>query len=455
MSRRIKSEEGLPSARQPNLPTKIEQAIPQPSPVVMPVSTVPVFATSKQPRLAAFSVPAVKTLFSDGRVSVYPLDREMVGEVWDEQDQNEWSLRELPNAWMEANVIFKRHVDYPLEYVQTLLNTLRTGFFLDNSIITASRWREACRRPSDLLAVQGRCAKCSTVRSFAMRTLLTAPANFPKWKCSQFGLECNIFSDIPIYAVAPDQWVKEFKEESTPSLPSEEQFPSPPIAGENSHTLPVPASTTKFREIPLRRAPHQAFDLSTPPQERVSSLENSLQSNSITSRSFITWTQVPPERRLTDTHSVISTRNPSALRRPAPSHYMIGDPLLRMHEPDPPQVEIEHFSRLVVSKEWKEMRKDLDKWTTTRKTAVFEAKGSPIEVTNWDNMMVTYFSDNVITNSVVQARLASQTFRGQALNWWRAHSQMIPELVVSYEQLLEWIRTELVPMADPATATLS
>jgi len=32
---------------------------------------------------------------------------------------------------------------------------------------------------------------------------------------------------------------------------------------------------------------------------------------------------------------------------------------------------------------------------------------------------------------------------------------LIPELVVSYEQLLEWIRTELVPMADPGAATLS
>ena len=101
------------------------------------------------------------------------------------------------------------------------------------------------------------------------------------------------------------------------------------------------------------------------------------------------------------------------------------------------------------------MRKDLEKWVSHRRGAHFEAKGSSNEVTNWDNLMSTYFFDNAITNSVAQSRLAAQTFAGQALNWWRAYSQLVPELVVSYEQLLEWVHTELVPLADPATATLA
>ena len=134
---------------------------------------------------------------------------------------------------------------------------------------------------------------------------------------------------------------------------------------------------------------------------------------------------------------------------------MVGDPLVFMREPDPPRAEVEAFAVLVQSSRWKDMRRELDKWASTRKGAYFEAKASPNDVTNWDNMMSTFFSENVITNTVVQARLAVQTFRGQALNWWRAHSQLVPELVVSYEQLLEWIRTELVPLADPASATLA
>ena len=69
--------------------------------------------------------------------------------------------------------------------------------------------------------------------------------------------------------------------------------------------------------------------------------------------------------------------------------------------------------------------------------------------------MNMYFLDNDITNVIVQARLASHTFAGQALNWWYAHQQLVPELVVSYEQLLEWIRTELVPLADPSSSALA
>ena len=70
--------------------------------------------------------------------------------------------------------------------------------------------------------------------------------------------------------------------------------------------------------------------------------------------------------------------------------------------------------------------RDFDKWATGRKAAQFEAKGSPNEVTNWDHVMNMYFLDNDITNVIVQARLASHTFAGQALNWWHAHQQLSP-----------------------------
>ena len=134
---------------------------------------------------------------------------------------------------------------------------------------------------------------------------------------------------------------------------------------------------------------------------------------------------------------------------------MIGDPLTHIHEPDPSRAEIEAFARIISSNQWREMRKDFDKWASNRKGARFEGKALPNEVTNWDNVMSTYFFDNAITNTIVQSRLAAQSFSGQALNWWRAHSQLVPEMVISYEQLLEWVRTELVPLADPATATLA
>ena len=111
---------------------------------------------------------------------MYPLDREIVREVWDDSEQKDWSFQELSCAWLEANTTFQSCVDYLLEYMQVLLSTLRTGVFLDNTVITPARWKEACRRPSDLLIVQNICCKYSIVRVFAVRTLLTASSTFPK-----------------------------------------------------------------------------------------------------------------------------------------------------------------------------------------------------------------------------------------------------------------------------------
>ena len=69
-----------------------------------------------------------------------------------------------------------------------------------------------------------------------------------------------------------------------------------------------------------------------------------------------------------------------------------------MQEADPPKAEVEGFARIFASNQWKHMRKDFDKWVTARKGAHFEGKGSPSEVTNWDNVMNTYFFENGITN---------------------------------------------------------
>ena len=143
---RIKSEEKFLSSSCPN------HSVPEDHQAI-PTMAVPVLATSKQPLLAQFCVPAVRSTFADGRVLVYPLDREIVREVWDDSEQKDWSFQELSCAWLKANTTFQSCVDYPLEYIQVLLSTLQTGVFLDNTVIMPARWKEACRRPSDLLVV--------------------------------------------------------------------------------------------------------------------------------------------------------------------------------------------------------------------------------------------------------------------------------------------------------------
>ena len=74
MFRRIKSKKKFLSSSRPNHSAPGDHQ-------ASPTMAVPVLATSKQPLMAQFCVPAVRSTFADGRVLVYPLDREMVGEV--------------------------------------------------------------------------------------------------------------------------------------------------------------------------------------------------------------------------------------------------------------------------------------------------------------------------------------------------------------------------------------
>ena len=74
------------------------------------------------------------------------------------------------------------------------------------------------------------------------------------------------------------------------------------------------------------------------PVPQIDTLTPTALADSVSISGFLTWSQVPPSRRTSES-TVFSSRNPASLRRPAPSHYMIGDPLTHMHEPDPSRAE--------------------------------------------------------------------------------------------------------------------
>ena len=305
-----------------------------------------------------------------------------------------------------------------------------------------------------MISVDKTCFACDTVCTFSIRTLFTAPSRFPEWKCSQFGFECNVESDKPILTVAPERWAVSVisSPATTLTLTKKElaepltSAPVPPRASVSLakaaltphlpesfriDTAPALLDSTLHRDREVTRSPSD-----TPPSDRGrnSDLPRAMGDSA---HSYLTWTQISVERRTSQQTTSLITYGTSALRRATPSHYIVGDPLLRMMQPDPTRIQVSEFAREIHSSLWRGLRKDLDKWTTSRKAALFEAKGTPLEITNWDNIIGTFFADNEVTNPIFQARLAMQTFRSQALFWWRAHSSLLPELVVTYEQLLE------------------
>ena len=102
----------------------------------------------------------------------------------------------------------------------------------------------------------------------------------------------------------------------------------------------------------------------------------------------------------------------------------------------------------------KREQRDFDKWVGGFTEATLDGKGEAHRFLNWSEHLKAYFRREGITNSVIQARLAERTFRGKMARWWNAHTEHHPERVLSFARVLELIRTEMVPAADPSAACL-
>ena len=185
---------------------------------------IPVFARSKENThdlgSVSYDVPAIRIYRIRDQVTlaVYPLDRELLGEVWNTVEQlEEWKLESLPRGWLDAERKFLPLVEYPLEFLQALLTVLRTQQFTDGAAFSNSVWKKACRRHIPAITVAKTCSSCGVLRKFAARTLLTAPRQFPTWKCYHLGLECNDDVEVTLYTVSPEQWQAAAKPSSAPS----------------------------------------------------------------------------------------------------------------------------------------------------------------------------------------------------------------------------------------------
>ena len=131
--------------------------------------------------------------------------------------------------------------------------------------------------------------------------------------------------------------------------------------------LAIPASSTAVPNSRSRINEHNANlqIIASTPLVDLSALQLDTQTpnalaDSVSTSGLLTWSQVLTTRQTADS-TAFSLRNPAALRRPAPSHYMIGDPLTIMHESDLSSDEVEYFARIISSSQWKEIRKDFDK----------------------------------------------------------------------------------------------
>ena len=124
----------------------------------------------------------------------------------------------------------------------------------------------------------------------------------------------------------------------------------------------------------------------------------------------------------------------------------------RFRKPDPTPPQLEEYWEIKSSKEWRVTKHSFIKWISSNKEFRFAGTANVGHFVEWNRNMRTHFKDCDVRNSVCQFEVATTTFTKNARNWWDAHCLKRPNLLVTYDQLLEWIRHELVPDSNPALA---
>ena len=139
----------------------------------------------------------------------------------------------------------------------------------------------------------------------------------------------------------------------------------------------------------------------------------------------------------------------------APDHFISGTPVIKFVAPDPTAIEIADFKVLENTTQWREIFRDFSKWSDLHKEAQYNGDEDITLVFKWSTTLRARFLNPRVTNNIARAELAATTFTHRACSWWLAHRTRAPKLLVTFDQLLEWLKRELVPHSSTSDAVSS
>ena len=140
---------------------------------------------------------------------------------------------------------------------------------------------------------------------------------------------------------------------------------------------------------------------------------------------------------------------------PHPSVYIRGNPATVLTAPPVTPEQQRECERIRHTTRWEHYYSTLVKYISSKIVVPFTGDHGALEHSQWVNSLMNFFELTAIENPAVQALLAVFTFQATAAAWWRAHKQHSPQYTLSFAQLVEWVRTELLPESNPATTVLA
>ena len=372
------------------------------------------------------NIPAVRITYTQPKLETHiiPLSRVELGEVWN--TPSELSLLEvttIPRGWHTALDTFIPLVEYSQDYLRHMLSVLRTMQFMNDTPLDLNLWKRACKSTNEMLYISKSCSKCHTVRYLSMRTLLLSSTKQKPLiiTCEDLGLMCKQHWD-------------EILDVSIPSTSKTHSI-------DDKSKPPKPEQFNIFDETSLQIEPYKPSAMKPPRANE--------------KNEYVTWSQVASQFTVSQNPDAMAAQqyyDPYDAMQAAPDHFISGFALSKFTAPDPTFEEIHEFKSTMNTSTWRELFRDFTKWSDAHKEAQYNGEEDISSVLRWSTAMRSRFMNLSITNSVIRAELASATLTLRARSWWLAHRTRTPKLLVTFDQLLEWIKRELVPYSSTSDA---
>ena len=327
-----------------------------------------------------------------------------------------WKILSADIEWAEAGAMFRPMVHYAPCFLRALLKVLHQQSYQEETPVTVDNWNSSSKMSSVKVPVKLCCCKCLRQLLLSPRSLFEVPQDESLFMCHHIGQSCQHETDQLI-------------DNKTREAAQDEVF--------------VSCQTT---------VPHAVRDREG--TGSVNLTEPCLDKAEISAPASPCWTTMyKPNHGPSNVTSV--PYDPFSPSGPHPSQFTAASLVHSLRNPDPTRAEMIECEQIMGSGRWKDLANGLVKWTSRQNIAGFRGTTDVSELLNWKAAVKKFFRVWKVNNTALQAHLASVTFIDNAAEWWEAHLNIRPDLMLSFVQLCEWITRELVPLADPEYSTLA
>ena len=408
-----------------------------------------------------------------------------------------WEITPFGQSWTQITRVIPPVAGYPEPFAAALAQVILEGRLMDGTRLSWSHWLQHYPPLSSQVFASMPCRICHVTRRLPLFALMSAPSEQATFVCAGASRQCNIENtevcpwvawDIPppqLYDLAENDGSSTL---STPLASDQPPSPHPSQVLDPETTTRLstrrasdPTNFTTTAIVPRDRSSSRRVGISrssrTPPRTthgtrsrhssrsparndrvrlRSSSHSPSPSSSSTESLRSSDSDQTRRRRRRHDQRSPDRSAafDSFGRSRPKPRHFVVRRELRYFTEAPPTRSEEREAAANAGRSHAKKEQRDFDKWASGFAEALLDGKGEAHRFLNWTEHLKAYFRREDIVNTVTQARLAERTFRGKIARWWNAHTEKHPHRILSFSHLLELIRTEMIPAADPSTACL-